>query len=74
MLATLPAAELRKQRWHLDYDGRHVAIDVFEEPVLVLAEVELAADEPRLPLPPFATLDVTDDDRYSGGALASAPK
>jgi CYTH domain-containing protein len=41
---------------------------------MILAEVELAADEPRLPLPPFADVDVTDDDRYAGGSLAAAPK
>ncbi len=73
ILAALPAAVLHKQRWHLRYEGRDVAIDVSTEPQLVLAEVELSADEPRLTLPPFAGLDVTDDDRYSGGALARSP-
>ncbi|MEY2467506.1 MAG: hypothetical protein QOF21_204 [Actinomycetota bacterium] len=70
----LEASVLRKRRWHLSHDGREYAIDEFPALQLVVAEVELDSDEPRLPMPPFADADVTDDDRYSGGALASSPK
>jgi hypothetical protein len=38
----------------------------------VLAEAELAIHEERMPMPAFARADVTDDDRFSGGALAAA--
>jgi CYTH domain-containing protein len=51
-----------------------VAIDELHDRLhgVVLAEVELRPEEPRLPLPFFAVHDVTNDDRFSGGALAAA--
>jgi len=71
-LAGLPGHDLRKTRHHVHVDGRTVAVDRFHGALegLVLAETELADDEERLPLPPFAVRDVTDDDRFAGGALA----
>lgn len=73
-LAELPGADVRKTRWRIEVDGRPVAVDELHgrHEGLVLAETELAAHEDRLPLPPFALRDVTDDDRYSGGSLARA--
>lgn len=70
----LPAAELRKTRWRVTWEGHQLAVDEFHGPLggLVLAEVELGLDDPFLPSPPFARLDVTHDDRYSGGALAAS--
>jgi CYTH domain-containing protein len=38
---------------------------------MILAEIELSPDEPRLRRPPLAVGDVTDDDRFSGGRLAT---
>lgn len=72
--AALPAAELRKTRWRVTWGGRSLAVDELHDrhEGLVLAEVELGAEEPLLPAPPFAVRDVTHDDRFSGGALAFA--
>jgi CYTH domain-containing protein len=72
--AALPAAELLKTRWNLDWRGRVVAIDEFHgrHQGLLLAETELGVDEDRWPEPPFALSEVTNDDRFSGGALAAA--
>lgn len=72
VLSVLPAAELRKTRWTATFDGQRVAVDAFEGPLagLVLAEVELAEDQSRWPLLAGTLLDVTDDDRFSGGSLA----
>jgi len=74
VLAALAAAETRKTRWHADWEGRTVSIDQFHGRLegLVLAEVELGADDPFLPAPPYALRDVTNEDRFSGGALAFA--
>jgi CYTH domain-containing protein len=74
VLASLPSGESRKTRWHAEWAGRAVAIDEYHGPLegLVLAEVELEADEPLLPGPPYAVRDVTNEDRFSGGALAFA--
>lgn len=77
VLARLPAAEIAKTRWSWTALGRRLAVDRFSGPLagLVLAETELESDEPRLALPPEAVADVTDEDAFSGGALArtSAP-
>lgn len=74
VLAALPAAVLRKTRWKLRCDGVTIAIDEFHGRLggLLLAEVELGIDETRLATPGFAVRDVTNDDRFSGGALAFA--
>jgi len=73
-LGDLPGSEVRKTRWRLELDGRQLAVDQFRDHLdgLVLAETELAVHEDRLPLPAFAIRDVTDDDRFSGGSLATA--
>ena len=74
VLESLPAAELRKTRWQVAWEGKTVAVDEFHGPLdgLVLAEVELAPGDRRLARPPFAVRDVTNDDRFSGGELALA--
>lgn len=73
-LCELPHAELRKTRRHLEVDGRTIAVDEFHDRLdgLVLAEAELSVSEDRLPQPPFALREVTDDPRYTGGWLATA--
>lgn len=73
-LLALPGRELRKTRRRLELDGRHVAIDVLHDRFegLVLAETELGIREERIAMPAFACCDVTEDDRFSGGSLATA--
>jgi CYTH domain-containing protein len=74
VLSKLPARELRKRRWHLHASGRRFAVDEFHGPLtgLVLAETELGLADPVIGLPDFAAMDVTHDDRFSGGQLATA--
>lgn len=74
VLRQLPAAVLRKHRWPVRHDGRAYAVDEHLGRLagLVLAETTLDEAEPRLPLPPFALREVTDDERFSGGWLAHA--
>ena len=69
-LGNLAGDDLAKTRWRIP-EGRAV-VDDFAGPLagLVLAEVELDPGEPPMPPPPLAVADVTDDDRFSGGALA----
>jgi len=71
VLATLPHDGLRKTRWRLGPESR-VAVDEFHgaREGLVLAEVELSAAEPPWPPPVPGAVDVTLDDRFSGGSLA----
>jgi CYTH domain-containing protein len=72
VLQALPARELGKVRWHLVENDRTFVVDVFSGPLagLVLAELELLPGEMRLESPHWARVEVTDDDRYSGGRLA----
>ena len=75
LLAVLPARELRKRRHALEDGGRTYSVDVFDGHLagLVLAEVQLGTsgeiDEPW-PLPPWVSREVSDDVRFTGGALA----
>lgn len=73
-LIVLPSNALMKTRYRLTIDGCTFAIDKFggRHIGLVLAELELAMDEPRVDSPFTAVCEVTDDDAYSGGALALA--
>lgn len=73
-LSRLPFAELRKIRWRMSTGERTFAVDEFRgrHEGLVLAETELDESAALLPIPVFALIDVTHDDRFSGGALAFA--
>ena len=72
-LARLGGAEISKTRWRWISLDRPLVVDVFEGPLagLVLAEMELGPDEPRVDPPPLVVADVTNDDRFSGGTLAT---
>jgi CYTH domain-containing protein len=75
-LSVTPAAIISKSRWKLTSNGVDFAVDEFKgrHAGLVLGEIELAEDEPRMARPAFAAVDVTDDEEYSGGWLAGATK
>jgi CYTH domain-containing protein len=70
-LVDLDAKVVSKTRWHWIFSGGSMSADDFHGPLsgLALAEVELGDDE-RLASPPGSIADVTDDDRFSGGALS----
>jgi CYTH domain-containing protein len=68
------ANEIRKNRYHFQFDGKEFAIDMFLGDLfgLVLAEVSFDSDEEldRFPPPPFALADVTNNELFSGGRLS----
>lgn len=72
VMSRLPAAEVRKTRHYLEQGGLQVSIDRFYGHLegLVLAELELAANQEWRPSPLGALADVTTDDRFSDGTLA----
>ncbi|MFP3902173.1 MAG: hypothetical protein ACLFXM_15065 [Acidimicrobiia bacterium] len=74
VMVALPARVVHKSRWYTTWHGHTMAIDRLHGRLdgLLLAEAELRPDDSPLPLPPFAVRDVTNDDRFSGGALAFA--
>ena len=73
-LSVIAASIVSKIRWTVVSGGVAYAVDEFKgrHSGLVLAEVELGSDEPRRTAPDFAIAEVTDDEEYSGGRLASA--
>lgn len=74
VLSAVPASTVSKSRWTLVSGGASYAVDEFKgrHSGLVLAEIELRSDEPLLNGPDGAIVEVTNDDEYSGGRLASA--
>ncbi len=77
-LRRLPGHELRKTRRRMSgaarSDLRGLAVDEFHDHLigLVLAELDLGADRPAMDHLGLAAIEVTTDDRFSGGALAAA--
>jgi CYTH domain-containing protein len=72
LLGQLGGASLHKTRWQWPTGDHLLSVDVFEDSLdgLILAEVELREHDPLLPALGLAVVDVTDQDRFSGGCLA----
>src|SRR5205814_9205888 len=76
VLGELQAHELHAVRHQIEHDDRIFGVDVFDAHLagLVLAEVGFdttdAMDRP-FDLPSWVIRDVSDDNRFTGGALAS---
>lgn len=74
LLADLPGQRLRKTRHRLaPQDGITISVDLFEGTLagLILAEAEFETAQAlaACAMPDFAVREVTDDPRYTGGAL-----
>jgi CYTH domain-containing protein len=68
------ANEIRKNRYHFEFEGRQWSVDMFLGDLfgLVLAEVSFETDEAldSFPLPPFAIAEVTNIELFTGGRLS----
>ncbi|HZH31404.1 MAG TPA: hypothetical protein VEY11_11635 [Pyrinomonadaceae bacterium] len=73
VFSVFEANEIRKNRYPFEHDGRRYSVDVFLGALhgLVLAETDFDADSEmdNFPRPPFAALDVTQDELFTGGRL-----
>ena len=73
VLSVFEANEIRKNRYPYEQDGRKYSVDVFLGALhgLILAETDFDTDEAMdaFPPPPFASLDVTHDELFTGGRL-----
>jgi CYTH domain-containing protein len=74
LLVALPANIIEKRRSHVVCNDRVVAVDEFlgRHQGLVLAELELGETDSMVATSLGAVLDVTHDEKFSGGALANA--
>jgi CYTH domain-containing protein len=74
LMAVFDANEIRKNRYHYDFEGRRFAIDMFLGDLfgLVLAEVSFDTDDDldTFKPPPFAFAEVTNNERFTGGRLS----
>lgn len=72
-LSIFNSNEIRKNRYKFEFEGREFAVDMFLGDLfgLVLAEVSFDTDEEleSFPKPPFALVDVTNEELFSGGKL-----
>jgi CYTH domain-containing protein len=73
VLSVFEGNEIRKNRYPFEHEGRKYSIDVFLGALwgLILAETDFDTDEEMdaFPLPPFAFMDVTNDETFTGGRL-----
>ncbi|MDZ4263424.1 MAG: CYTH domain-containing protein [Pseudomonadota bacterium] len=76
MLANLCVGPVIEKRRHLvDYGNHTWEIDVFEgdNAGLIVAEIELSAEDEPFELPQWAGKEVSDDERYYNVCLAQHP-
>ena len=73
VLSVFEGNEIRKNRYPFEYEGRTYGIDVFLGTLwgLILAETSFETDEEMdsFIVPPFAALDVTNDEMFTGAKL-----
>jgi CYTH domain-containing protein len=73
VLSVFEGNEIRKNRYPFEYEDRKYSIDVFLGALwgLILAETEFETDEEmdKFTLPPFAVMDVTNEEMFTGGRL-----
>jgi CYTH domain-containing protein len=73
VLSVFEGNEIRKNRYPYEYEGRKYSIDVFLGALwgLILAETEFETDEEMAAFtpPPFAAMEVTGEDAFTGGRL-----
>jgi CYTH domain-containing protein len=73
VLSVFEGNEIRKNRYPFEHEGRAYSIDVFLGALwgLILAETSFETDEEMdgFTMPPFAVLEVTGDEMFTGGRL-----
>ena len=73
-LAIFEANEIRKNRYHFEFEGRQFSVDMFLGDLfgLVLAEVSFDNDDEleNFSAPSFALAEVTNNELFSGGRLS----
>ena len=73
-LGIFEANEIRKNRYHFEFEGRQFSVDMFLGDLfgLLLAEVSFDNDDEleNFSPPPFALADVTNNELFTGGSLS----
>ncbi|HVF43148.1 MAG TPA: hypothetical protein VM936_09060 [Pyrinomonadaceae bacterium] len=73
VLSVFEGNEIRKNRYPYEHEGRRYSVDVFLGPLrgLILAETDFETDDEldSFQAPPFALLDVTPEEAFTGARL-----
>jgi adenylate cyclase len=66
---------LEKTRYCITYKSKLWEIDVFEgdNEGLIVAEIELESEDEQFELPPWVTIEVSEDDKYYNSCLSVRP-
>ncbi len=74
VMSVFEGNEIRKNRYSFEHEGRKYSLDIFIGALwgLILAETSFDTDEEMAGFmaPPFAVIDVTSDEMFTGGSLA----
>ena len=75
LMHSLCGSIVAKRRFRIDHAEMTWEVDVFEgaNEGLIVAEIELDAEDQTLNLPPWVTDEVTDDPRYLNANLSKKP-
>lgn len=75
LLKQFCAALVAKTRYLIEHKGKHWEVDVFagDNEGLVVAEIELAAEDEAFELPDWVDQEVSDDERYYNAYLSAKP-
>ncbi|MDF2188932.1 CYTH domain-containing protein [Paraflavitalea sp. CAU 1676] len=75
LLKQFCAALVAKTRYEIEHKGKHWEVDVFagDNEGLVVAEIELAAEDEAFELPDWVDQEVSDDERYYNAYLSARP-
>jgi len=75
LLDSFAVSELEKIRYEINHKGKLWEVDVFcgENEGLIVAEIELDAEDESFELPPWVDIEVTTDSRYYNSNLTNAP-
>ncbi|MCX2433008.1 CYTH domain-containing protein [Pedobacter sp. GR22-10] len=67
--------ELEKIRYEIDHQGKTWEVDVFsgDNDGLIVAEIELLAEDEDFECPPWINVEVTGDKRYYNASLTTYP-
>jgi CYTH domain-containing protein len=78
LLSSLPSHQILKTRLRFEVGKINMWIDQFHGPLagLVIGEVDFGSsgDPASFPVPPAVTLEITDDERFTGGVLATTSR
>ena len=75
MIGELAVSEIQKTRHNINFEGKLWEVDEFsgDNDGLIMAEIELKAEDEAFEKPDWITVEVSDDERYYNSYLSKNP-